>query len=363
MIAVDWPWHGESDSPIPPLKAGAGLLADVLEDIVEALGLPAAVFIGDSVGGFAAARLAITNPERVAGLVLVNNGGFIPANLITRAFCKLMGTPAITRLLLPGFTRLAVRPASDNDREIVRRVTTRLRTREGTSTAAALWRSFARDEHDLRPRAAHLRAPTLIVWGTKDLGLPLRVGRATHAAITGSRLETLATGHIAFSSDPGRFLSLIGPFIESVVQTTASPEMLAIASARISDERVRFVQADLFTWTPDRRYDVVFIGFWLSHVPLERFASFWSLAADCLQEDGRVFFVDDAYRAPDELVEGPSSSTIRRRVDDGTPYRLVKVAHTPPELQERLRRLGWDITVTATSGPFYWGAGTRPRRL
>jgi hypothetical protein len=51
-------------------------------------------------------------------------------------------------------------------------------------------------------------------------------------------------------------------------------EMLAIAAAQVSGERVRFVQADLFTWTPDRRYDVVFFGFWLSHVPFERFESF-----------------------------------------------------------------------------------------
>ncbi|TVZ05384.1 class I SAM-dependent methyltransferase [Trebonia kvetii] len=29
------------------------------------------------------------------------------------------------------------------------------------------------------------------------------------------------------------------------------------------------------------------------------------------------------------------------------------------ELERRLRELGWDITVTPTAGPFYWGAGTR----
>ena len=101
-----------------------------------------------------------------------------------------------------------------------------------------------------------------------------------------------------------------------VTAVDASPEMLAIAAARAGDDRVRFVQADLFTWVPDRRYDVVFIGFWLSHVPLERFESFWSVVADCLKDDGRVFFADDAYRTPDELVDGPSSSTIRRRLDD-----------------------------------------------
>jgi trans-aconitate methyltransferase len=139
----------------------------------------------------------------------------------------------------------------------------------------------------------------------------------------------------------------------------ASPEMLAIAKTQPGAERVLFIQADLLTWRPDRRYDVVFIGFFLSHVPAERFESFWSLVADSLGPQGRVFFVDDAYRTPAELVEGPSSETIRRQVPDGTAYRLVKVPHQPEDLERRLRRLGWDITVTATTGPFYWGTGRR----
>jgi len=158
---------------------------------------------------------------------------------------------------------------------------------------------------------------------------------------------------------PGVWTGQLLRHAAEVTAVDASREMLAIAAARIGSERVRFIQADLFTWKPDRRYDVVFIGFWLSHVPLERFESFWSLVADGLKEDGRVFFADDAYRTPDELTEGPSSSTIRRRLDDGTPYRLVKVPHQPPELQERLRRIGWNIKVTTTAGPFYWGAGGR----
>ncbi|HEY5987180.1 MAG TPA: class I SAM-dependent methyltransferase [Streptosporangiaceae bacterium] len=158
---------------------------------------------------------------------------------------------------------------------------------------------------------------------------------------------------------PGVWTGQLLRYATDVTALDASPEMLAIAAARIGDERVRFVQADLFTWAPDRRYDAVFIGFWLSHVPLGRFESFWSLVADCLKEDGRVFFADDAYRTPDELVEGPSSSTIRRRLDDGTSYRIVKVPHRPPDLEKRLRRIGWNIKVTSTSGPFYWGAGSR----
>ena len=160
----------------------------------------------------------------------------------------------------------------------------------------------------------------------------------------------------------GVWTELLLRYATSVTAVDASPEMLAIASARVSDERVRFIQADLFTWAPDRRYDVVFFGFWLSHVPLERFESFWSLVADCLEPRGRVFFVDDPHRTPDELIEGESSSTIRRRLNDGTAYRIVKVPYAPADLERRLIRLGWRVTVTPTSGRFFWGAGSPPRR-
>ena len=168
---------------------------------------------------------------------------------------------------------------------------------------------------------------------------------------TGSVLE-LACG-------PGTWTPQLLRHAADVTAVDASAEMLAIASARVSDERVRFVSADLFGWRPDRRYDVVFFGCWLSHVPAERFASFWELVADCLEPDGRVFFVDDGYRTADELIEGEGSTTIRRRLMDGTPYRIVKVPLRPADLERRLVRLGWRIEVRPTAGPFFWGAGCR----
>jgi hypothetical protein len=97
----------------------------------------------------------------------------------------------------------------------------------------------------------------------------------------------------------------------------------------VGQQRVRFVLADLFGWRPDHPYDVVFFGFWLSHVPTERFAPFLSLVADCLQPDGRVFFVDDGYRTDDELIEGEHSPVSQRRLTDGTAYRIVKVPTSP----------------------------------
>ena len=169
-----------------------------------------------------------------------------------------------------------------------------------------------------------------------------------------------ATGHVLeLACGPGMWTERLVRSATSVTALDAAPEMLARAKARVSDDRVRFIQADLFSWTPDRRYDAVFFGFWLSHVPLERFESFWSLVADCLEPAGRVLFVDDAHRTPDELIEGEASSTIRRRLNDGTAHRAVKVPHRAGELEERLDRLGWNIRVTQTAGPFYWGTGAR----
>jgi pimeloyl-ACP methyl ester carboxylesterase len=209
-IAVDWPGHGDSD---PVERASAPLFADVLEDVVDGLGLERAALIGNSVGGFAAARLAITRPEFVAGLVLVSTGGFVPWNPLSRMFCRVMSTPAVWGAA-PLFIRGYMKARSDNDREIVERAIARARTDEGVRTATGLWRSFATPEHDLRGRADKLSAPTLIVCGKRDINMPLTVARTAHDAIRDSRLEILDTGHVVFSSDPQGFLAVAEPFLE-----------------------------------------------------------------------------------------------------------------------------------------------------
>jgi SAM-dependent methyltransferase len=213
---------------------------------------------------------------------------------------------------------------------------------DGAETAAVL----AEQRAYYRALAADYLDQGLDLPGGDELTEALKAFRPT-----GSVLE-LACG-------PGVWTPRLLQEATDVTAVDAAPEMLALAARRVVDDRVRFVQADLFTWRPDRRYDVVFMGFWLSHVPSERFEAFWSMVAEGLTPDGRVFFVDDAYRTPDELIEGPWSSTIRRKVPDGTGYRLVKVPHRPLDLQTRLRQLDWEITVHSTAGPFYWGSGSR----
>ena len=151
---------------------------------------------------------------------------------------------------------------------------------------------------------------------------------------------------------PGMWTQLLARHASSVTAVDGAPEMLARARARAGNERVQFVEADLFSWRPERRYDVVFFGFWLSHVPPHRFEAFWSLVDEALVPGGRVFFADDA-------VRGAASSVIQRRLDDGRAYRIVKVPYSLSELETRLAGIGWRFTFTQTSGGFFWGSGGR----
>ncbi|RDI47184.1 alpha/beta fold hydrolase [Nocardia mexicana] len=211
VLAVDWPGHGESD-PLPPeIVASAMLFADVLDDLVDALGLDTITLIGNSVGGYAAARLAATRPELVSRLVLVNTGGYTGRGALVRAGTRILGTPALARTIFPRLIPRYMRAQSENDHVVQTKAVARARTSDGAGLIAALWRSFADPDYDLR--GARIVAPTLLVWGMLDIVLPPREARSVQTALPAAQLVTLETGHVVFSSDPDGFLSHVTDFL------------------------------------------------------------------------------------------------------------------------------------------------------
>src|SRR4051812_9158171 len=84
----------------------------------------------------------------------------------------------------------------------------------------------------------------------------------------------------------GLWTEAIARVADTVVAIDAAPEAVAIARERVTSANVRFEIADVFTWTTDTRFDVIFFSAWLSHVPMSRFEQFWRVLRHLLAEDG-----------------------------------------------------------------------------
>jgi 2-polyprenyl-3-methyl-5-hydroxy-6-metoxy-1,4-benzoquinol methylase len=149
-----------------------------------------------------------------------------------------------------------------------------------------------------------------------------------------------------------------------VTAVDAAPEVLAINRARVGDQAVAYVEADLFDWTPEpSAYDACVFTFWLSHVPEDRFAAFWERVASALKPGGRVFFIDSARTerstAADHRLPDQGEATMTRRLEDGREFQIVKRFYEPSKLTADLRQLGWDAQVGATGEFFIYGTATR----
>jgi SAM-dependent methyltransferase len=148
----------------------------------------------------------------------------------------------------------------------------------------------------------------------------------------------------------------------SVTAIDAAPAMLAIHRQRVPGRSVRRIQADIFSWSPDRKYDVVFFALWLSHVPLDLFAQFWEIVGRALRPDGLAIVVDEQRTpaaAEHEWPLGDGRGTTIRRLEDGREFRMVKIYYTAETLTAELERLGFRATWRAPCDRFYYAIARR----
>lgn len=188
VFAPDHPGFGDSDCP--DWIEGIDDLVFHYVDLLDQLALEQVAVLGTSLGGWIAAALAITHPERVARLVLAAPAGLrvdgVPrydyfANPIEETLRRLFHDPARAAQLLP----------TEYGAEVIVRG-----YREFTTLARLTWNPYLYDPK-LAQRLGRIRAPTLIVWGEEDTVLPVAHGEAFAAAIPGAALERLpACGHL-----------------------------------------------------------------------------------------------------------------------------------------------------------------------
>jgi ubiquinone/menaquinone biosynthesis C-methylase UbiE len=163
----------------------------------------------------------------------------------------------------------------------------------------------------------------------------------------------------------GLWTTELAKHANSITAVDASPEVLDINRIRLEEAHpetpVRYARADLFDWRPEGRYDVVFFGFWLSHVPPDRFAAFWELVRSALGPGGRVFLVDslrtETWAQKRRLGRDPQGHTTLRQLNDGQEFRIVKIFYDPDDLEARLADMDWRFSVRRTENHLLYGFG------
>lgn len=216
VIRLDWPGHGESENPSPPSSASAVSIAEVLQEIAPKLAPEGAVFLGNSVGGFASLKMALEKPELVKGLVLVDTGGMNAPDFTTRTFSSLKGSVWFTKLSWTAFPKYYLKIRNEYTNLILEQIRKKGEQEGAKEVNAAIWKSFLDPKHDLREKVKDVRQPTLIVWGMQDPVLEPSLGKTLHREIKNSQIVFLKTGHVPFAEDPEAFLKALVPFLDSV---------------------------------------------------------------------------------------------------------------------------------------------------
>jgi pimeloyl-ACP methyl ester carboxylesterase len=228
VVAPDLFGHGRSAKPRGDYSLGA--YASGIRDLLGVLGYESGTAVGHSLGGGVTLQFAYQFPEYTERLVLTSSGGLgkevhpllraaaLPGSelvlpLITSDFVLNVGTSVgrfIERIGLgtgPDLSEFARGYASLADAEARQAFLHSLRAviDHGGQRVSALDRLYLAEN-----------MPTLFIWGEADPIIPIRHGRAAHAAVPNSRLiEIPGAGHWPMLDDPDAFAEAVSDFVQS----------------------------------------------------------------------------------------------------------------------------------------------------
>jgi pimeloyl-ACP methyl ester carboxylesterase len=228
VIAPDLIGHGDSATPRGDYSLGAH--AATIRDLLAAIGVERASFVGHSLGGGVAMIFFWMFPQHTERLALVSSGGLghevsplLRAAALPGASALLWGA-AHPRLLAR--MRAAARRLEDHGSDkgvYLEQFVRAVRPLEGAGARQAFLHSL-RSVIDVRGQRVSARdrlylleaVPTLIVWGERDNTIPLAHGRHGHEAIPGSRFVPLPrAAHFPHLEDPDGLPAALADFLAS----------------------------------------------------------------------------------------------------------------------------------------------------
>ena len=209
------PTHpGFAGTPRPDSLTTVRGLAELYARLFDELDLSQVVVVGNSIGGWIAAEMALIEQSRAAAFVIVDGVGIeVPGHPIADFFGL---TPRqVAELSYHDPDRFGIDPS--------KLAPAALQAMAGNRATLAHYAGNAMSDPTLADRLAAVSKPTLVLWGDSDRIAGVDYGRALAGAIPGAVFQILAdTGHLPQIESPETLAEAIWSFAERADLTRAS---------------------------------------------------------------------------------------------------------------------------------------------
>lgn len=214
VVNIDYRGHGRSDPGDEPFT-----LYDLLDDtlaILDHLEIESAVWGGLSTGGMVALRAALTTPDRVRGLILMDTDAGAERRVVAMKYramiagARIVGIRPLIPLVLPlMFGRTTLR----NNRALVEQWRPKLM--EPDIATISRWAEALINREPLLPRLSEIDVPTLVVVGSEDKSLPPSLSREMDKRLPDSELVVVPeAGHLSALEQPEAVTAAILEFLK-----------------------------------------------------------------------------------------------------------------------------------------------------
>jgi pimeloyl-ACP methyl ester carboxylesterase len=203
---------GFDGTPRPPWANSVPDLAEAYLDLLGVLGLGKVLVIGNSIGGWIAAEMALRDIHgRIGSIALLNALGIRPDSAAQVVDIRTVSPTEVGRL---AFHNPAFRPnpaaLSEQQRGIMAANQQTLLIYAGERFTFA---------PKLRRRLHRVTVPVLVIWGEQDGIASADYGRAYAASFGNGHFQPIAeAGHLPHIEQLGAVLGAIGDFVDSVVK-------------------------------------------------------------------------------------------------------------------------------------------------
>jgi pimeloyl-ACP methyl ester carboxylesterase len=207
VITPTHPGFGATPRP-DSLDSIAGL-ARVYTALLDRLDVQHVTVVGNSVGGWIAAEMALLASSRISGVTLVDAVGIeVAGHPVADFFALTLDQVAQYSYHDPDRFRIDPASMSDAQRAVV----------AGNRSSLATYGGHSMTDPSLRGRLGNITLPTLVLWGESDQIVDPEYGRTYAAAIPGATFVLLtATGHMPQLETPEQLLAPIWNFAEATV--------------------------------------------------------------------------------------------------------------------------------------------------